>query len=443
MGLLDRMFAGSDTEEEEQRQLIRELRVKTKAAGLYFPDTPVTLNQAMEFSKPMAESQAQLQQKKMQDSQDLQAQTQRFANAPSIPLQEPSLLVKHFIDEVSRTGLPPSQETVGGFIQGAYRPEQRGVGMISPFTEKGNSVTEHIPTSRMTPEQESERYRRGMIGALGRAEEDALARAKRIKEASFAPDKSITGDDDLEAEARRLGLEGGEKFKWKQDQRAESAGKLTSARAKSWADTRLEYLPEMTRQRIQTEIDTRFSPENIAKSTAKVESELRARLAGGPVPEAAQDDLIRANKLRASIRELNDEFSPEDRRKYVGFIRNPMDRALQYVAADPNFAKFQAIMGRIKASAFDDAGKNFTATEMKYVQQYVPQGTEASWEDFEAKLSLADKAPQFIIDNRLYFMDKNRGEVARSGIPDAKLGKATGQPVPGRAPKILSIQRVD
>lgn len=178
--------------------------------------------------------------------------------------------------------------------------------------------------------------------------------------------------------------------------------------------------------------------EKLADATATAEASSEAKFKGGGLPEADKQALSAMDGTLGAIAELKAEFTPEERAKFVGVVRNPALRAAQVFKADPKFAKFQAIMGRIKKSAFDIGGKTFTETEKGIVFQSIPTGEENSAADFEAKLSGSEAAMGDLRQRRTELSTMTRGELSKQSqrapsaptraggfdeLPDAKSAK--------------------
>lgn len=87
---------------------------------------------------------------------------------------------------------------------------------------------------------------------------------------------------------------------------------------------------------------------------------------------------------------LRTEFTPAERREFVGYFQLPINRVAQIAKANPRFARFDALVNREGLAAFDTAGKALTASESAIIFGFLPQGKEWSPENFEAKLVEGD-----------------------------------------------------
>ncbi len=212
--------------------------------------------------------------------------------------------------------------------------------------------------------------------------------------------------------------------------------RLDTARMRARKAVGLEYLPLEVRARTQEQINVATDPANIAAVARKIEAEATARTGGGPLDADTRQVTGAMQSAIAVMHEMRREFTPEQRRDFVGILRNPALRAAQFVRGDPQFARFSAMLGRLKKAAFEDDGKQMTQFEFSVVQQYVPQGTEMSWEDFEAKLELGAAYSQMIIDARRQMAGATKGGFAREGLPQPALPARGGAPgaAPGKPP---------
>jgi hypothetical protein len=132
---------------------------------------------------------------------------------------------------------------------------------------------------------------------------------------------------------------------------------------------------------------------------------------------------------------LKNEFTPEQRARYVGVLKFPANRIAQMVNEDPQFAKFQVLVNRAKAQAFGEGGKQLTEHESRVVFGYVPTGTEFSAADFEAKLSESLMRSQELIQRRVKLSTTPRGRI--------QPGDFTGQSPTTAPPKPPGTLAVD
>lgn len=200
-----------------------------------------------------------------------------------------------------------------------------------------------------------------------------------------------------------------------------AASRLTAAQTRGRKQVGLEYLPAEVRARAQEQINVATDSANVAAVAKKIEAEATARTGGGPLDADTRQVVGAMQSAIAVMAEMRKEFTPEQRKEFVGVLQNPALRAMQFLKGDPQFARFQALLGRLKKAAFEDAGKQMTPFEFSVVQQYVPQGTELSWEDFEAKLEMGTAYSEMIIGARRQFAGTTKGGFAREGVPQPAL----------------------
>ena len=195
--------------------------------------------------------------------------------------------------------------------------------------------------------------------------------------------------------------------------RATSAGGVTTARQEALQP----FVAPATKARAQALLDIAHDPKNRAFAAQKVAEEELARQGARPLPQEIQTSLGLLRTTKSALGELKGEFSPEERAKFVGVLINPAMKGAQIVRADPRFAKFQALMGRIKKSAFDDGGKQLTPFEFSVVSQYIPQGNEFSVADFEAKMEVAETYTDMLINNKVQLATLTKGQLQQQGLP--------------------------
>jgi len=135
-----------------------------------------------------------------------------------------------------------------------------------------------------------------------------------------------------------------------------------------------------------------------------------------------ETQLLRFNTLTQAedtIKKLTTEFTPEERKKFVGMGGMTMGaQQLQQLyadatggKADPKFARFAALVALAKAEAFSTAGKALTETESGVVYGYIPTGKEYSAEEFEQKLTLAQERVPSMLDRELKLATTPRSEL--------------------------------
>lgn len=127
-----------------------------------------------------------------------------------------------------------------------------------------------------------------------------------------------------------------------------------------------------------------------------------------------KEKLVGLQQVARVTNRLRNEFTPAERREFVGYLSLPTHRLAQIVKANPRFAKFDALLNREGLAAFDTAGKNLTALENKIMFGFLPQGGEWSPENFEAKLEEGDDYARSKIGDIVKTATTNRRDLART-----------------------------
>ena len=128
---------------------------------------------------------------------------------------------------------------------------------------------------------------------------------------------------------------------------------------------------------------------------------------------------------------LKNEFSPAERKKYVGYFNLPLTRVAQLVNDDPKFAKFDALVNREGIAAFETGGKALTAQEAAIIFGFLPSAKEFSPINFEAKLLEADDYSRSKIKDIVTIATTNRRDMARQMAKD----------LPAKGPKPSAAER--
>jgi hypothetical protein len=100
--------------------------------------------------------------------------------------------------------------------------------------------------------------------------------------------------------------------------------------------------------------------------------------------------LLGLQQIARVTHRLRTEFTPAERREFVGYFQLPLNRMAQIAKANPRFAQFDALVNREGIAAFETGGKALTAQEAAIIFGFLPQGKEWSPENFEAKLREGD-----------------------------------------------------
>lgn len=110
---------------------------------------------------------------------------------------------------------------------------------------------------------------------------------------------------------------------------------------------------------------------------------------------------------------LKNEFTPEERREFVGYFQLPVNRLSQIIQANPRFAKFDALVNREGIAAFETGGKALTAQEAAIIFGFLPNAKEWSPENFEAKLLEADDYGRSKIHTIVQIATTNRRDIGK------------------------------
>ena len=110
---------------------------------------------------------------------------------------------------------------------------------------------------------------------------------------------------------------------------------------------------------------------------------------------------------------LKTEFTPAERRVFVGYFNLPIQRLSQIVQANPRFAKFDALVNREGIAAFETGGKALTAQESAIIFGFLPNAKEWSPENFEAKLLEADDYGRSKIKTIVDIATTNRRDIGK------------------------------
>jgi len=111
-----------------------------------------------------------------------------------------------------------------------------------------------------------------------------------------------------------------------------------------------------------------------------------ARLRGTkPADQIAVINML--TDYRSDLDKLQEDFrSPEDRAKYIGWLRRPRVEWLSYYKSDPGFEKFVTDLAPFQYEKFDDEKTDLTHEEQRLLGGQLPTGREISPEAFEEHL---------------------------------------------------------
>lgn len=143
--------------------------------------------------------------------------------------------------------------------------------------------------------------------------------------------------------------------------------------------------------------------------------------------------LLGLQQIARVTHRLRTEFTPAERREFVGYFQLPITRVAQIAKANPRFAKFDALVNREGIAAFETGGKALTAQEAAIIFGFLPQGKEWSPENFEAKLVEGDD----------YARSKIGDIVSIATTTRRDMGKEMQKRLPKQAGKISAAERFD
>lgn len=129
-----------------------------------------------------------------------------------------------------------------------------------------------------------------------------------------------------------------------------------------------------------------------------------------PLEAGQQEKLDTYLQAEGLTTQLKREFTPEERRKYVGLLGTKMTKGNIEAAladamgqkADPKFARFGALLNTFKATqAYALGGKTLPGNEQSVIFGMIPTGGEWSSDQFEEKLNLSHEMARGRIDNMM------------------------------------------
>lgn len=163
--------------------------------------------------------------------------------------------------------------------------------------------------------------------------------------------------------------------------------------------------------------------ERFLKNLADIEE---AKEEGRPLDQKDRDIVaVMQQGLRVG-HQIRTEFTPEQRAKYVGLLKFPINQWKLLFREDPGFARFSTLIDEGRTAAFSDGGKQLTPFEASVVFGYIPTGREFSAGQFEAKLAEVAEFGANTIKNRISLAKTPRGKLGTDGRPLAA-------PAPSRA----------
>lgn len=316
---------GNDQSVEAQKRTIQELRSRTKSAGLYFPDSPVTLQDAMKFAAPALEGD--------KSNVQVQQQTDQFLGAPSMPLEQADL-IRAVMQGAKLGNAPMSPEQIEALMQ-SVNSNPGGVGGRSPITEKPSLLSVAPPPVLLNSDERLQFLQDAYLSPQARERQQAQKELELLQkvtgnikpegplfETAFGkpgvipaekPEKpSKTEMGSIIERADELGLEGQERYEFIKNERAAFAGQTTAAREREKRRFRSTLTPSVkTELRAMGVTDPESAtPEQIdkAQDTAfeRIQKEFEARqniaLAGKEKVDIADE----ARKVYADLESADD-----------------------------------------------------------------------------------------------------------------------------------------
>lgn len=123
-----------------------------------------------------------------------------------------------------------------------------------------------------------------------------------------------------------------------------------------------------------------------AARAARDAAKARQEQADKPLEGETQKVVSGLSEMRDLIQQALTQFTPEERRQFVGVLRNPALRARQLVQTNPRFQEWQALVGKMQDYKFAKGGANLTKQEIATVEQYLPTGKEwGGGDEFDVK----------------------------------------------------------
>src|SRR4029453_16544053 len=117
----------------------------------------------------------------------------------------------------------------------------------------------------------------------------------------------------------------------------------------------------------------------------------------GKMGEAQTDTAVRLRTFRSYVNTLLNEFTPEERARYVGMGGLTPLWYGGALSQDPRFLRFRSLNAALRTSVFAETGKAVTAPELALLAPTLPSGKEPTDASYEAALQLTtDKLDRLI-----------------------------------------------
>jgi hypothetical protein len=147
----------------------------------------------------------------------------------------------------------------------------------------------------------------------------------------------------------------------------------------------------------------KLAPDERAQVNARIKEETleRVREEGKAKADVAMENVRYTPQQQTQLQSLNEaltaveaikEVPPEKMDRWVGLLTNPVQRAKQLIAPDPEFQEFQTLTNQLRASLVfsrtEGGGGALTPTELGALEGFVPSGKETGGRtQIEAKLA--------------------------------------------------------
>lgn len=188
------------------------------------------------------------------------------------------------------------------------------------------------------------------------------------------------------------------------------AGPAAPSAGASPADRLRQRKEEAARRQADLEVETAQRKAADAEARKPLDAEGQTIVAG----------LTRAREL---IQEALTEFTPEERRKFVGVLRNPANRWAQVLQGDPRFQQWQALIGQLQQLKFSFGGRNLTKQENDIIERFLPTGREwGGGDEFDVKAAEFSRGALAVMQSRL------RGAQSRTDLEQELTDKPDNPP---------------
>ncbi len=183
----------------------------------------------------------------------------------------------------------------------------------------------------------------------------------------------------------------------------------------------LNATADQIEQAIKTSIDRKIS---------KHAQELTDTFNAGAIDQTDKDKLTGLQQIVRVTNRIRSEFTPEERREFVGKLDNPKEKLMQFFQENPRFARFDALVNREMVAAFETGGKALTAQEAAIIFGFLPTAKEWSPANFEAKLREADDYAKSKVKTIVELATSNRANLAER--VDKAVSKESARPDSGQ-----------